>query len=187
MQVRISIQGGITSAVSRVGDLNDVHRSSSHDDRDTETKDETTGLELTDAGGVVCGGIDDGTDDNGDGANEHATLAAELVNTGTNEGQGNDRADLVHGSDDSCPDTVLTTAEKFLEVIAGKQSVQQRTVVAVHGGAAEADQAAEVEDDAVFVEGLRRLLEHSLVEGLIALDFLDGRDIGLLVELSRTC
>lgn len=168
-----------------MGDLDDEHGAGGGGDGDAEAEDEAAGLELADAGRVVGGGVDDGADDDGHGADQHAALAAEGVDGRADEGQGDDGADLVHGGDDAGPDAVLAAAEEFLEVVAGQQAVQQRAVVAVHGRAAEANQAAAVQHDAGPVERLRRLLEQRLVVRLIAANLLDGGDVRLLVNLDR--
>jgi len=165
-----------------VVDLDDVHRTGSGGNGDTEAEQETTAHEL--AGRVFALGdtLDDGTEDDSQGADEHADTATPGINSGADEGESDDTANLVHGRDDTCPDTGRLGAVLFLEPRILEQVVDERAIIPVHGGTEETDEGASVDDDLSLAPGPRGLLEHGLIEGLIAGDDL-SLDILLLVHV----
>lgn len=155
-------------------DLDDVHGSSGGGDGDTETEQESTSHELTSAIGSC---LDAGTDDNDGCTDEHADSATPGVEGGTDEGKSHNTTNLVHGRDNTSPNTVVLGAITLLERRVLKQVVDQGTVITVHGGTEETDEREGVDHQLGFGPGIRRFLDHGLVECLatpddLGLDFL---------------
>jgi hypothetical protein len=156
--------------VCRVRDLHHIHGARGRRHVDPETQEETTAHELF--GAIRLGGhpLDDGAHDDAEAPDPHAEPAAVGIGGGTDERQRHDAADLVHGGDDARPDAGILSVVVGQEGGVGQEVVDQRPIVAVHGGAEEADEARGVQLEGGPRERLRRLLEHGLVEGLVALD-----------------
>lgn len=95
------VETGDDTTVGRVRDFDDVDGAGGGGDSNTETKEETASHELIDAGSVVAGELDNDTDDDDGGTNCHAGTSAPGIDGGTNKGDSNDGANLVHGSDDT--------------------------------------------------------------------------------------
>ena len=98
-----------------VVELDDVHGPGSSSDRDTKAEKETATHELTLSSVSLRSTLDDCTDDDDEGANEHADSPTPGVNGGSDKGKGNDAANLVHGSDDTSPSTGRLDVVLFLE------------------------------------------------------------------------
>lgn len=168
-----------------MSNLHNVHGTGGSDERDTETKEEASTHEL--ANGGIGGGssLDDGPDDNEGGPNGHADLSAPGINGRANEGNGDDGANVVHGGDNTGEDTDVSDIEEVLELFNFQKRVEEGAIESVGGGAEEANQAGEVEDESGGGEVSRRLLDQS---GRICLIAADGLDLGnslLIVELQR--
>jgi hypothetical protein len=87
--------------MSRVRDLDNVGRTSSGGDRDTETEEETASHELVNAGGLDAGDLDDDADNDDKGANSHTSPTTPGIDTGADTRDSNDRANLVHGGNNT--------------------------------------------------------------------------------------
>lgn len=85
---------------------------------------------------------------------------------------------MVHGRYDAGPDAVTLDTVRFLEPWVLEQVVDERGVVAVHGGTEEADEREDVDEDHVLGPFVGRLLDKGLVECFIAMD-----DLGLYWKL----
>ena len=149
--------------------LNDIHGTGRGSNGHTETEEEASTHEL--AGGV--GGCLDGSSNNDSGGtNEHAPAATEAVDARTDERESDNTTDLVHGRDDTSPDTVVLDTVPLLEGGVLEQIVDQRAVISVHGTAEEADEREGVEPHLSLGPSIGRLLEHGLSELLATLDHL---------------
>jgi hypothetical protein len=127
--------------------------------------------------------LDDDAEDDDGGGDEHAATTTPGVDGRANERNGYDRADLVHGGNDPCPGTVVLDTEEVLEIAVGEKGPEKGAVVTIGGGAAESDDRDEVEEEGRRAEWGRRLLQESLLKGLISDDDLDLGDILLIREL----
>ena len=169
------VQRGHRPAVSRVADLDHVYGPRGRDDGHAKANKEAADHELAQAACDARRAEDYRGRHNNGGADEHAHAAAPRVRRRPHEGQGGDAADLVDGADDAGPQAVVGAVKEGAEGRVGEETVEEGAVVAVHGRAEEADQAAEVQDEGGGgAEELRRLLEEGLVEGRIAADDPDG-------------
>jgi len=127
--------------------FHDPDRSGSRGDGDAEAQDEsaTHHLSFGSIGGRET--LDDGADDDTKAADEHARATAPLVDAGSDEGQGADSADLVHGGDEAGPDTFVLAVEMLEEVFfVVEETAEQHGVVPVHGLAEEAGQKDEKQE-----------------------------------------
>lgn len=59
--------------------------------------------------------------------------------------------------------------EEFFKVRILQETVEQRPIIAIHGGAEEAAKTGKVEHDGSPAEGPRGFLDHGLIEGLVTL------------------
>lgn len=153
--------------------FHNIHRSSGLHDGNSKAQDKAASFELPNAGRPVCRGIDDGSDNDDGGADEHSTLATILINSRTNKRKSNHTAYLVDGGDDAGPETILGAVKKGLEIIVDEQAVEQRPVITVDCRTEEAHETAEVKNQAWSVKSLRRLLLLGQVESLGAVDGYD--------------
>ena len=115
-------------------------------DGDTETKQEASAHELANAGVVECGAGDDSTHDDEEASNEHAGSASPGIDGGTNEGESRDTADLVHGRDKAGPDAVVGAVEKGEKGLVGSETIEKRTIKAIHRLAEKAKQHAKKQE-----------------------------------------
>ena len=115
-------------------------------DGDTETKQEASAHELADAGIVECGAGDDSAHDDEEASDEHAWSASPSIDGGTNEGESGDTADLVHGGDKAGPDAVVGAVEEGEEGFVGSETVEKRTIEAIHCLAEEAKKHAKKQE-----------------------------------------
>lgn len=117
--------------VSRVRSLNDVDRTSGGDDRDTETKQEATTLELADV--AVEGGcsVDDGADDDDPSANLHANLSSPSVDSWADKKQGADTTDLVHCGVEGSPWAIVSAVEEVEELLVRRQTTEHGAIESV--------------------------------------------------------
>jgi hypothetical protein len=97
------------------------------------TEDESTAHKLTDTCILEGRSRDDGTQQDDDRADEHTPTTAPCINSGTDEGECNNTTDLVHGRDNTSPDTGIGAMEKGFELGVDEQAVEQTSVVTVHG------------------------------------------------------
>jgi hypothetical protein len=169
------------TTVSGVRDFDDVGRTGSGGDGDTETEEEATSHELSDAGVCVAGELNDDTDDDNPSSDCHTGTATPSIDTGSNKRNSDDGTDLIHGGDDTSFDTLVVDTKEFLEVLGREESSEKRTIVTVGSRAAEGDHAGEDEDRSGDLG--RGLLDHSLLEGFISNGRLDNDDFMLGVLL----
>lgn len=155
------------TTVGRVVDLNNVHGTSRGGKRHAKPEEESAAHKL--ARRVGCA-LDDSAHNNDEGTTAHANASAEAIKHGANKGECDNATDLVHGGDNTSPDTIRLDVVLFLEPGVLQQVVDERAVVAVHGGAEEADDGEDVDQDLAAGPSLGRLLKHRLVECFIALD-----------------
>ena len=108
--------GGIRTTndttVGRVIELDDVHGSSGGSNGDTETEEESASHELSDGIGSA---LDNGADDNNGGTRTHSQATTETINNGADEGKSDNTTDLVHGGDNTSPDTIILDVVLLLE------------------------------------------------------------------------
>jgi hypothetical protein len=148
-------------------DLNNVHGSSRGGDGNSETEEETTPEE---SAGVLCGTLDDGTNNDGQGTNKHANASAPSVDGGAHERESNDTTDLVHGSEDTSLDTVIFDLVTVAEVGVLEKVVDEGAVITIHRRAEHANNRAGIDKQHALAEGRGRLQEQRLVENLITGD-----------------
>lgn len=179
------VDGGNNTTSGRVSSLNNEHGSSGSQDGDTESEQETTTHEL--ANGIVlwlCGRLNNDTQ-NGDGAADaHADFASPGIRARSDEWQGNDASDLIHGCDNAGPSTSRFDMVVLLERFVGEERVEHAAVESIASRAEEADEGAEEEYNGVGIEVVNRLLDLSLCERLRACDHLDFNN-SLLVDLRK--
>lgn len=96
------VETGGDTTMSGVRHLDDVGWAGGTNDADAESEEEAAAHELADAVGCDCGSLDDDADDDDGAGDEHAAAATPGVNSGTDEGDSDDAADLVHRGDDAC-------------------------------------------------------------------------------------
>jgi hypothetical protein len=154
---------------SRVVGFNDIHGTGRGSDRHTKAEEETSAHELS---GGVGAGLDGSSNNDGGSTNEHAPATAKAINARTNEGESDNTTDLIHGSDDTSPDTVVLDTIPFLEGGVLEQIVDKRAVISVHGTAEESNEREGIEPELSPSPSIGRLLEHGLGELLAALDHL---------------
>ena len=128
--------------------------------------------------------LDDGTDNNSEGADQHAESAAEAVDIGTHKGESYDAADLVHGGDDAALDAIIIDMVLLLKPRVLEQVVDEGAVIAVYSAAEEANKGEEAEEHLALRLKAGGLLDHSLVEGFIALNDLVVKVLLCHIEVS---
>lgn len=148
-------------------DLDHVHGACRRRQGHAESEQESTAHELALLVGET---LDDGTNDDERGANQHADSTTESINGGTDKGKRDDTANLVHGGDDAGPDAIVFDLVLCLEPGVLEEVVDEGAIVAVHGAAEEGNEGEEVDEDLRLGEGTRRLLHHGLGKGLVSAD-----------------
>lgn len=141
------VQASDDSSIRWVRDLDDVTWTGGTENTDTETEEETTAHELSN--GVIASwdtcDLNDNTEDNDGGGPEHGSTSSPCVDGWTDERNGDDRTDLVHGGHDTSPCTGVGDSEEGLEVLVGEKSTEERTIVTVGGRTAKSNSADRVE------------------------------------------
>ena len=155
------------TAIGRVVDFNDIHGTGRSRYSDTKAEKESATHEL---GSFMRGSLDDCAYDDNQSTASHAHSSAKAVNDGTDKRQGNDTANLVHGRDNASPEAVVLDVICGAECSVLQQVVDERSIIAVHGRAEEADDGEDVNHDHGASPFLRWLLDESLVKGFIAVD-----------------
>ena len=153
--------------------FHDINGSGSGGDGDTKTKQETAALELANAAGVDCGAGNNSTHDDEEASNEHADSPAPSIYAGADERKGADTTNLVHGGDNTSPNTVVGAMEEAEELLVGGQTVEQRTIKAIHSLAEEAKKTAEKEEECPRVRETWLLCDESLIVGSTTFDDFD--------------
>lgn len=156
-----------TATVCRVVNLNHVHGTSCSSERDTESKQESSAHELA---LLVANALDNGADNDENGARQHTNSTTEAINGGADKRKGGNTTDLVHGGDDTSPDAVVFDMVLCLEPGVLQEIVDERTIVTVHGTAEEGNKGEEVDEELSLGVSIGRLLDHGLGKGLIASD-----------------
>lgn len=165
-----------TSTVGRVVNLNNVHGACRRRNGDTETKQESASHELALGVGHT---LDNGTNDDEDGTQEHAHATAESVNGRADKGKRDDTTNLVHGRDNAGPDAIVAALDVLLlEPGVLQQVVDERTIIAVHGTAEKCNDGEGVDEQLSRGPGPWRLLHHGLLKGRVS-----GHDLGLEFSL----
>lgn len=110
------------SAISWVRDLDDVGWACSSNNADSETEEETSTHELTHSVATNVGAcaLDNYTDNNDYCCDGHASSTSPGVEGRANERESHNRADLVHGGDDTSPCSIILDIKKSLEVVVGQ-------------------------------------------------------------------
>lgn len=147
--------------------LNHVHGTSSSSDRDTESKQESTAHELA---LLVANTLDNGTDNDESGTSQHANSTTKAINGRTDKWKRGDTTNLVHGGDDTSPDTVVFDMVLCLEPGVLQQIVDEGTIVTVHGTTEEGNKGEEVDEELGLGVSIGWLLDHGLGKGLVAMD-----------------
>lgn len=169
---------GDDTTVFGVSGFDDPDRSCGSCDRHTKPENKSTAHHLTLGCIGGCKSLYDGTDNDQHAADEHANTTSPSVDGRTNEGKGGHTADLVHGADDTSPDTFILSVEVLQEVLLiVQETTQKHAVVAVHGLAEEADQENGKQLQIAGMGPGNWLTEQSLVEGFTTFDFLDFDDL----------
>jgi hypothetical protein len=135
-----------------MGCLDDIDGSSRRSNRDTEPQQKPTAHELPLVMIGNGGSGDDSTDDDQNRAQKHAHSPSPGINGRANEGKSTDTADLVHGRDQTSPDTVVLTIEKLEEYLVGSQASEKRTVKTIHRLTEETEKSTEEKEDGGLVE-----------------------------------
>jgi hypothetical protein len=113
--------------------LNNVNGTRAGDERHTEAEEEATTHELGDARVGDSGSGDDGAHDDQEGSDNHTTLSTPGINTGTDEWERHNTANLVHCRDDTSPGTIVRAVEVFQEIfLICRQTTEERSVVTVY-------------------------------------------------------
>lgn len=165
------------TTVERVSNFNDVGGTSRGSDRDTETEEEATAQELGKRVVGDSGGLDDCSQSDNGAANEHTDPTAPGIDTRTNEGKSDDTTNLVHGGDVGSLDTEDIGVKVVLVGRHSEEGTLEGTIVTVHGGAEESNQAAEVEGEGSTAPWLRSFLSQSCGESLTSLNNLLLRNL----------
>ena len=167
--------------------FHDVDWPGSGGDGDTKAEQEASAHKLVNASVVNGGASDDCSHDDQKAADEHASSPTPGVDTGPNEGQGRDTANLVHCRDEARPDTVVGAVEEAKECLVGSETTEQRPVKAVHCLAEEAKQRAEKQEECSRIQEARPLRDERLIVGTAPFDNLDLCDVGLRFQVSPKC
>lgn len=162
-----------------MGSLDDIDGTSSRDDRDTETEEETTTLELANVAANRSRTVDDRTNDDDPSANLHANFPSPGVDGRANEEEGAHPTDLVHGGVNGRPFAILRTVEESEEGLVRRETTEDGPVETVHRLSEASEQEASEEAKGGRVEQPRAFLDESLIEGLRAANDLDLGDVGL--------
>jgi hypothetical protein len=162
------------ATISGVAGLHNPDRTSSGGNAHTKAHKESTTHHLS-LGRIGSGeALDDGSDNDQSTSNNHADATTKGVDGGSNEGESADTANLIHGSDQASPDTLVLAIEMLEKVfLVGEKATKQHGVEAVHCLAEEADQQGKEEKYGPRLCQWDWLLEQGLVEGLASLDFLN--------------
>lgn len=133
---------------------------------------------------VACaddGTLDDNTEDDDRGSNEHANPSAKGIDSRANEWKSCNTTDLGHRADNTSLNAHIADIEEGLEMLLGEKVTEEGRVETVGGRAAEPNNRDQVKLNSDPVAGLRGLLEHGLVESLISDEDFGGHDL-VLVE-----
>jgi hypothetical protein len=128
--------------------------------------------------------LDDGTNKDEGGTNSHADSSAEGINCRSDEWDGNNTANLVHGGDNTSPDTHIGDIEEVLELGDFQKRVKHRAIESIGSGAEESNETREVQDESCTTEISRRLLDQSCGINFIATDRLDLGNSFLVMKLN---
>lgn len=99
----------------------------------TLTENESATHKLSDACIFEGGSRDDCTHQDDHGADEHTPATTPSINSGTDEGKSDDTTDLVHGRNDTSPDSSVGAMEDSFKLRIDEQTIEQTSIVAVHG------------------------------------------------------
>ena len=128
--------------------------------------------------------LDNNTNNNSEGADQHAESAAEAVNTETHKGESYNAADLVYGGDNTAPDAIIINMVLLLKPQVLEQVINKGVIIAIHSAIEEADKGEEVEEHLALGLKAEGLLNYGLVEGFIALDDLMVKVLLYHIEVS---
>lgn len=123
--------GGDDATEGRVSRLYHVNWASRGDDRDAETENESTDLELSKAGVVSGGAIDNSSEDDDPCSDLHAPFSTPGVGGRADEEESADTTNLVHGGVDGSPVAVVGSMEEVQELLVGGETTEDGTVEAV--------------------------------------------------------
>lgn len=128
------------------GELNDVGRSGSTGNVDTETGAETTNQHdsVTGTVAVVGDGHEDGTDGDDGGTGEHTDTTTPLVGNGTSDEGGDPGSDLVEHHHGGHTGGLTLDPPVSGELLHGVDRSHKGTIVTVHGGGPETEEEEEV-------------------------------------------
>lgn len=169
----VAVSGNDTT-VCGVRGLDDVDWTRGRDDRNTETEQETPTHELMNTGVGDGSTGDDGAHDDQKGANEHTHPSSPGVDCRSHEGKSADTTNLVHGRDQTSPDTVVLSMKEGQEVcLVRSETTEQRTIKPVHRLTEASEEQAAKESESGWVPEAGRFFDHSLVVGLATSNGLD--------------
>jgi hypothetical protein len=97
------------------------------------TEDESATHELSDICILEGCSRDDCAQQDDDRSDEHTPSTTPCIDSRTDEGKCNDTTDLVHGRHNASPDSSVGTMEERLELGVDEQTIEQTSIVAVHG------------------------------------------------------
>ncbi len=139
-------KAGDDTAIPGMSSLDNPDRTGSGGDRDTKPEQKSTAHHLAFRGVGRSGTLNDGADNNTNTASDHADSSTEGVNSRTNERKGTDTANLIHGGDQTSPNSLVLAMKMRKEVLLiGQQTTKQHGVETVHCLAKEADEEREEE------------------------------------------
>lgn len=95
------VETSYDTTVRRMGHFHDVGRTSGSGNGNTKTQQETPTHKLWDAGVVNGTDLDNDANNDNDGPDKHADSSAPGINGRTDEGDGDNRTDLIHGRDNT--------------------------------------------------------------------------------------
>ena len=177
------VQSSHDTTVGRMGELDNIDRSSCGGYTDAESEEETTTEKLSEGGRQERCTFDDGADDEQAATDEHSPAPAPGIRKRANERQRAHSADGIHGRDipglhshDPGPKFILIGRQD-------KHVAHETTIIPVLAGAEVGRCADDVELDHAFVERLRRLSRHCGLEGLVSHD----RDFMEAPAVRREC
>lgn len=157
--------------MSGMGCLDNVERSGSGHDGDSESEKETATHELADRVRIwFRSRLDNNTGTPDSAANHHSITTAPSVAGRADERESDDTTDLVHGGNNTSPSSGRADLVVLLELIVGEESVEHGAIETVASGAEEADECNYVERHSSARESLGWFLELGLRNSLGARD-----------------
>lgn len=167
------------SSIPGVSSLDDPDGTGSGSDIHAKPEKEAAAHHLAFRSIRQCRSLDDGASDDDCASNDHSDSAAESVNGWANERESASTTDLVHGGDKTSPDTLVLAVEVRQKIfLVGQQTAEQHGVEAVHSLAEKPNAKGKEEQHDSRMGQRNGLLEHGLIEGFAALDFLDFDHLG---------